>query len=104
MDKFWTAAVKATGPVAVVGFILWYCLQQFFSVEILALFSSQQRFALTLGAVGSLVVVLWAAVRAHYSKVEKASSPTANTANISNSSISGDFVMGNKVGKSDTDK
>jgi hypothetical protein len=104
VDKFWISAVKATGPVAVVGFILWYFLQRLYSTEIIELFSSQQRFVVTLSVVGALVIVLWASVRGHYLKRAEANSPAGRTANISNTKIGGDFVMGDKVGRSDSDQ
>lgn len=102
MDKFWATALKTTGPVAVVGFILFFTLKSFFNAEVIGLFNSQQRFAVILGALCALLVILFSAVRSHYrQKAEKKILPNAGNRNatIRNSTIGGDFVMGDKIGK-----
>ena len=67
MDKFWATALKTTGPVAVVSFILFFTSQELlFNAEVIGLFSSQQRFAVILVALCALVVILFSAVRNHY--------------------------------------
>ncbi|PKR53328.1 hypothetical protein [Thalassospira marina] len=102
MDKFWITALKTTGPVALVGFVLWFTLKSFFNAEVMNLFTSQQRFTVIFLAVGALVVILFSAVRNHYKqKVEQKISPDAGNRNatIRNSTIGGDFVMGDKISK-----
>lgn len=102
MEKFWTEALKATGPVAVIGFIVWFVVQQFFSTELISIFSSQQRFVITLLIVSALLIILYATLKWHYaSKDAPATSETvgSRTANITESNIQGDFVMGDKTGE-----
>ena len=104
MEKFWSEALKATGAVAVVGFIVWFVVQQFFSSEIISIFTSQQRCLITLLIIGALLVILYAAIKWHYSPKSPATEPKVTeqrTANISKSKIHGDFVMGDKSGKND---
>lgn len=104
MEKFWTKALQVTGPVAVVGFILWFVLQQFFNAEVLSIFTSQQRFLITLIVMVMLLIIFFAAVLSFYSKKNPSSEAGTKTVNISNSEIAGDFVMGNKSEKSENDK
>jgi len=100
VDKFWVTALKTTGPVAVVGFVLWFTLKSFFNAEVIDLFTSQQRFAVILVALCALLVILFSAVRNHYrQRAEQKMLPNAGNRNatIQNSTICGDFVMGDKI-------
>ncbi len=102
MDKFWTTALKTTGPVAVLGFIFFYIVKIFFNTEVLGLFNSQQRFVVTLVIVCAIFVILFSAVRNYYrQKVKQKILPYAGNRNatIQNSTIGGDFVMGDKINK-----
>ena len=105
MDKFWSEALKATGPVAVIGFLLWYALQQFFNDQILQIFDSQQVFIILLVVLGALFIILYACVRWHFQKAKITPSPKSPTvANIRETTIGGDFVMGDKIEKRDNGK
>ena len=100
MVKFWVAALKISGPVTIVAFVLWFTVQQFFQVEIINLFDSEQRFLIVIIALGGVLICLLAAVLVHKEK-QKPSEPNtpddySKTANITGTKISGDFVMGDK--------
>lgn len=100
VENFWSSALKATGPVAVVGFVIWLVVQFFFDAEIITLFTSQQRFVVVLIIICALLVIFYAAIRGHYSTkgmpLDQALEGN-RTAKITKSKINGDFVMGDKV-------
>lgn len=110
MEDFWKQALKTTGPVAVIGFLISLLLTLFFKTEIISVFSSMQVFVFAMTMLCALLIILFTAVFLHYSNNNKpapstlGNSKTENTANISNSKIEGDFVMGNKIENSDKSK
>lgn len=104
MEKFWSEALKATGVVAVIGVIVWFVVQQFFSAEIISIFTSQQRFLITLVIIGALLAMLYTAIKLHYAPKSPPASPKVTeqrTANINKSKVHGDFIMGDKSGEND---
>ena len=101
MDIFWKEALKVTGPIAVIGFLIWYCLQKFFSTEVLKLFTTEQQFTIVAFAICMLLIILLIAVRRHYQNNNLDKKPSAKSVNVTNSNIKGDIVMGNKTTKND---
>ncbi len=94
MEGFWKQALKVSGPVAVIGFILWFTLQQFFSQNLLLLFDNEQQFTLILVIICSLIVVLLASILVHKKPLPQKGQPTKYK--ISDNKVQGDFVVGDK--------
>lgn len=95
MEEFWKAALKVSGPVAVVGVILWALVHFLYQQEILSLFNSEQRFTITLTVSCGLIVALIAAViKQKPEPVDQA--PNKNKAVFTKSTIHGDVVLGDK--------
>ena len=100
MGKFWIAALKATGPVAVVAFLLSLTLQQLFRTEIIHLFDSEQRFIIIMIVLTGVFICLFGAIVVH--KDKQSSSPqndkdmASKSVTITDTKINGDFVMGDK--------
>jgi len=95
MEEFWKAALKASGPVAVVGVIIWALVHFLFQKEILSLFSSEQRFVITLVVICGLIICLFAAVLKQKQR-ERAQALNKNRVIINKSKIKGDVVVGDK--------
>ena len=62
MDSFWSNAIKATGSVGVVAFLIYYILEHVFSEKIVQLFGSDKLFELTILVIAALLIVLLVAV------------------------------------------
>ncbi len=62
MDNIWTTAIKATGSVGVVGFLIYFILNQIFSEQIIELFGSDKLFALTILIISALLIVFLVAI------------------------------------------
>ncbi|MEW8351133.1 MAG: hypothetical protein AB2687_22735 [Candidatus Thiodiazotropha taylori] len=104
MDDFWKNALKATGPVAVVGFILWSVLSTVFEQPILNLFSSMQVFSLVMFVICALIVVLVFSILAHgKKKPSNNDSPRTTNVVLKESTIKQDFVAGDKHVHKDSD-
>lgn len=58
MDELWAKAIKVTGAVSVVAYLIYTLLQYIFSDQIVALFGSEKLFAITLFIIASLMVIL----------------------------------------------
>lgn len=102
MEKFWVAALKVTGPVAVVGLILWTVVQQLFEKDMLSLFETEQRFTITIIVLSGLMIGLVAAIILRGGNA-KEKNPVSNeekrSVKLKKSTIRGDFVMGDKIDK-----
>ena len=102
MEKFWIASLKATGPTAVVGFILWGVVQQLFQEDMLSLFETGQRFTISIVVVSGLTICLIAAILSRENAVKKTTLPQSDnrrSAKLHNTTVEGDFVMGDKIEK-----
>ena len=92
--KFWGAAIKATGSVGVVGFLLWFVLNKFFEKDVLQLFDSQEIFQVFLLVFCCLIIALLAGIRV--SGGEKGKFTKGRNVTVSKSTLKGDFIMGDK--------
>lgn len=102
MDKTWNTAIKVTGPVGVVGLLLWTLMNFVFREDVIALFGSDKVFILVVILVSCLFIALITAILV-YRDTKKAGAnppeniPQGNKVIINRSKIDGDFVMGNKT-------
>ncbi|WP_417667250.1 hypothetical protein [Pseudidiomarina sp.] len=102
MDKIWNTAIKVTGPVGVVGLLLWTFMNFVFREDVIALFGSDKLFVLAVILVSCLFIALITAILV-YRDTKKAGvnspehTPQGNKVIINRSKIDGDFVMGNKT-------
>lgn len=100
MDNFWKEAVKVTGPVAVVGFIIAYVLENVFQKDILEMFGSDRAYYLTVFIIAALLVTLILSVMFHGKKSpgirERDSDKQSRTVKIERSEVAGDVVLGDK--------
>lgn len=100
MESFWKEAVKVTGSVAVVGFILALAIKSIFQESVLSTFGSEQVFYLSTFILGFLAVALILALIVNRKKSQNTneeSSTENRTVSIDKSKITGDIVMGNKT-------
>ena len=58
MDVFWVKAIKTTGAVGIVSFLLYTVLHYVFSDKIVAIFGSDRLFAITFATIISLLLIL----------------------------------------------
>ena len=58
MDNFWKEAVKVTGPIAVVGFILAFVVEKIFQENVLVIFGSDRVYYLTFFIIAVLAFAL----------------------------------------------
>lgn len=58
MEGFWSKAIKATGSVGVVAFLLYTVLNYLFSAQIVTLFGSERMFFVTIGIIAVLLIIL----------------------------------------------
>lgn len=102
MDNIWNTAIKVTGPVGVVGLLLWTLFHFLFREDVIALFGSGKLFVLAVILVSCLFIALITAILV-YRDTKKAdvkppeNKPHSNKVIINRSKIDGDFVMGNKT-------
>ncbi|WP_141103622.1 hypothetical protein [Cobetia sp. QF-1] len=102
MDKTWITAIKVTGPVGVVGFLLWALMSFLFREDVIGLFGSEKLFILAVILVSCLFIALITAILV-YRDTKKAgvnppeNQPQGNKVIINRSKIDGDFVIGNKT-------
>ncbi|HFN5082614.1 MULTISPECIES: hypothetical protein [Pseudomonas] len=96
MDEFWKAALKAGGPVAIVGFLIWWFIGQAFEQQLIAIFGNEQKFAFVLMITGGLLVCLYAAI-AHFGKKPDTTVHKENKAVFHRTVIKGDVVLGDKT-------
>lgn len=102
MDKIWNTAIKVTGPVGVVGLLLWTLMNFVFREDVIALFGSDKLFVLAVILVSCFFIALITALLV-YRDTKKAginppeNTPQSNKVIINRSKIDGDFVMGNKT-------
>lgn len=106
MDIFWEKALKVTGPVAIVGFLIWVLLKFVFRADVVELFGSEKLFVFVLILLLILAIALITAILVYKGKgPENEQQPAkgkGNKTNIYHSNIEGDFVNGNKyVNKKD---
>jgi len=95
MEEFWKEALKVSGPVAIVGVIIWALVHFLFQEDILSLFNSEQRFVITLVVTCGLIICLFAAVLKQKPN-ERAQALNKNKVVIKKSTIKGDVVAGDK--------
>ena len=97
MIDFWKAALKVSGPVAIIGFLIWVVITNFFKEEILTNFDSEQRFTIILIIVCGLLLCLLTAIFAYMKKGNRnINQAPGNKAVFNKSTIKGDVVLGNK--------
>lgn len=104
VDQFWKSALKFTGPVAVVGFVLWFVIDSSLKENIINNIGESKLFFLLLIALTSLLFIMFFSVLWHYKSKEKPKNLSENNINIKKSRINGDFVVGNKIDSRDLDK
>lgn len=95
MEKFWEKALKVTGPVAVVGFLLAIVINKIFEKKVLEYFGSKYSFYLIvimLCFLGSAFILSLLVYSGRSSKPNGES----KSATIKNSTIDGDIVFGDK--------
>lgn len=97
-SSMWKIAIKSTGPVAVIAILLWALINSFFASEVLAIFGSNRAFILALVLISGLLAILFAAVLMHRyeGSVKRKTPPPTQVLNVSNSSVKGDVILGNK--------
>ena len=97
MDSFWKDAVKVTGSVGVVGFILWFFLKKLYSAEILSRFPNEDVFTLTVIITVFLLSALIIAILKHGKKGNDKDIENKNrVVKIDRSQVNGDIVLGDK--------
>lgn len=108
MEKFWEQALKVTGPVAVVGFLIWVLLQFVFREDVVALFGSEKLFLIALILVFFLAVALITSILVYKGKEPKEGRQPlheeGNKTIIRRSKIEGDVVSGDKYVSSKANK
>lgn len=101
MDNFWKEAVKQTGAVAVVGFILALVLRMTFHEKVLEIFGSDRAFYLVVFVIVVLVITLIISIILHKktsnSNEDKKPSGTNRKVKIDRTKIEGDVVLGDKT-------
>jgi|TARA_R110000765_G_scaffold334281_1_gene424689 hypothetical protein len=103
MEGFWKEAVKVTGSVAVVGFILVFAIKSIFQESVLGTFGSNQTFYLSMFVLGILAAALILALIINGKSTpipkntEKESSKENRTVSIDRSKVTGDIVLGDKT-------
>lgn len=98
MEEFWKNALKVGGPVAIVAFVLWVVVINFFNEQILTLFSSDQIFIVLLLIVSGLLICLMSAILTF----SKKSNSTGAKAVFKDTTIKGDVVLGDKNNNKDS--
>lgn len=58
----WSKAIKATGSVGVVAFLIYTILKYLFSEQIIALFGSEKLFMLTIVIIAGLLIIFLVAI------------------------------------------
>lgn len=101
MDNFWKEAVKVTGPVAVISFVISLLIERVYREEIMSLFGSDIMFYLTMMIIAVLAIGLILSLfvfRVHsQSKNNDSDSKDIRHASIKDSKIEGDVVLGDKT-------
>lgn len=62
MEGIWAKAIKATGSIGVVAFLLYTVLNYLFSEQIVILFGSEKMFMITIGITAILLIILLVAI------------------------------------------
>lgn len=97
MIGFWKAALKVGGPVAIVGFLFWLVITNYFKEEILSNFNSEQQFTIILIIVFGLLLCLFSAILVYKQNSNRNKNrASGNKAVFNKSTIKGDVVLGNK--------
>jgi uncharacterized membrane protein len=100
MEKFWEQALKVTGPVAVVGILIWALLKFVFREDVVALFGSEKLFVIVLILLLILAIALITSILVYKGKEsKKGQQPLQGEGNktiINRSKIEGDVVSGDK--------
>tara|TARA_R100001369_G_C3325403_1_gene169663 strand:- start:6545 stop:6874 length:330 start_codon:yes stop_codon:yes gene_type:complete len=100
MEKFWEKALKVTGPVAVVGFLIWVLLKFVFREDVVALFGSEKLFVIVLILLSILAIALITSILVYKGKEPEKEQQTpqgeGNMTIIDRSKIEGDVVSGDK--------
>lgn len=100
MEQFWEKALKVTGPVAVVGALIWVLLKFVFREDIVALFGSEKLFIIVLIILSILAIALITSILVYKGRgQEKGQQPpqrVGNKTTINSSKIEGDVVNGDK--------
>ncbi len=100
MEIFWKQALKVTGPVAVVGFLIWALLEFVFREDVVALFGSEKLFVIVLILLSILAITLFTSILVYNRKgPENDQQPRQQEGYktiINRSKIEGDIVSGDK--------
>lgn len=100
MEKFWEQALKVTGPVAVVGILIWALLKFVFREDVVALFGSEKLFVIVLILLLILAIALITSILVYKGKEPKKGRQRlqgeGNKTIINRSKIEGDVVSGDK--------
>lgn len=70
MGKYWLEAIKITGAVGVVAFLVYKIVGYIYSEKIVDQFGSDKMFVLTVGIVSAVFLILLVAVLKHKYKVD----------------------------------
>lgn len=62
MEGLWSKAIKTTGSVGAVAFLIYTILNYLFSEQIVALFGSEKIFILTVVIISALLIILLVAI------------------------------------------
>jgi len=93
--SFWKEALKVTGSIAVIGFLFGLIIRLVFREDVISVFGSEKLFYLTLILITILFASLIIAIRYKYKKPTTQTSMN-NRADINDSNVKGDIVVGNK--------
>ena len=100
MGNFWKEAVKVTGPVAVVGFILVFVIKNIFRQDVIDIFGSEQMFYLTIFILCILAVAFILSLVLYGGRPKSAGGQNeggSRSISIDKSEVNGDVVAGDKI-------
>lgn len=100
MEMFWEKALKVTGPVAVVGALIWVLIKLVFREDIVALFGSEKLYIIVLIMLSILAIALITSILVYkgreQEKEQQSPQSEGNKTTINSSKIGGDVVSGDK--------
>ncbi len=98
MYEFWKLALKASAPIAIVGYLIWIILTSFYEEQIKNNIGTEQQFTIVLIIVLGLLICLLAAILVNrQNPVAKTKVPKSKVKTIfKKSKIKGDVVIGDK--------
>lgn len=100
MDKFWKDALKITGPVAVIGFLVSLLIEKLYAQEVLDFFGSDRAFYLSIALLSALTIALILSILVYRKPASANKSEQGSqirTASITKSTVNGDIVFGDKT-------